>query len=163
MKNFSTEIKWAFIFIITTLLWAVLEKTLGFYSDKIEMHMFFGLLFAPIAILIYVLALKEKRKQHFEGKATWKELFISGLILTIGIAILTPLSQWIHHTHLAPEFFPNMITLTVDNGRMTPENAAIYFNLNSYIMQTVIFAISVGVVTSAVVALFIRTKKEVKS
>jgi membrane-associated HD superfamily phosphohydrolase len=163
MKHINIEIKWAFIFTAATLLWAILEKTLGFYDEKIAMHMFFGLLFAPVGIYIYILALKEKRKISLNGSATWKELFISGLILTIGVALLTPFTQWIHHTHLAPEFFPNMIAMTVGNGRMTPENAAIYFNLNSYIMQSVIFAISVGVVSSAIVAYFLRSKEVIKS
>jgi membrane-associated HD superfamily phosphohydrolase len=163
MKHFSTEIKWAFIFAAATISWAMLEKTLGFYDEKIAMHMFIGLLFAPVAIYIYVLALKEKRKLAFDKSVTWKELFISGLILTIGIAMLTPLTQWIHHTYLAPEFFTNMIAMTVNNNRMTPENAAIYFNLNSYIMQSVIFAISVGVVTSAIVAFFLGPKVVKKS
>jgi hypothetical protein len=42
---------------------------------------------------------------------------------------------------------------------MTLEEAEIHFSLMSYIQQSLIFAAFMGVLTSAIVALFTRSKK----
>ena len=63
MKNIKIEFKWAIIFTIMTLVWMLLEKTLGWHDEKIADHYWLTLLFIPIAIFMYLLALREKRRQ----------------------------------------------------------------------------------------------------
>jgi hypothetical protein len=46
----------------------------------------------------------------------------------------------------------------VENKLMTRETAELYFSLKSYIIQSSIGGLSMGVVTSAIVALFVKTK-----
>lgn len=72
--------------------------------------------------------------------------------------ILTPLSQYVTSTFITPDYFNNVITYAVSTGQMEQQAAEEYFNLKSYIMQSTIFAAVMGLVTSAVVAFFIRSK-----
>ena len=88
----------------------------------------------------------------------WSQGFISGIVVSIVVAILTPLAQYITHTFVTPDYFTNIIDHAVERGSMTREAAEEYFNLTSYILQSFFFALVVGVVTSAIVALFVRKK-----
>ena len=157
MGKRSLEIKWGLIFAGVALLWMVFEKWMGWHDEGIDKHATYTLFFFPVAILIYVLALREKRQQ-LGGAMSWKEGFISGLIIAVVVALLSPLSQYIVHTFISPEYFENIITYSVDNNLTTQEEAEAYFNLVSYMRQGFIGALIAGLFTSAVVALILRTK-----
>lgn len=159
MKKIRLEIKWALIFVVMSLLWMLLEKLFGLHSTHIDKHMYLTNLFAIPAIIIYVLALIDKKKKDYNGQMTYKQGFISGLIITVIVALFAPLTQWITSTVITPEYFPNVIAHSVDTGyHKSLEEAEAYFNLKNYIVQSVIGAIVMGVVTSAIVAIFVRTK-----
>ncbi|MEQ8706469.1 MAG: DUF4199 domain-containing protein [Phaeodactylibacter sp.] len=158
MKKYATETKWALIFCAAALAWMVFEKAMGWHGPKIEQHPYMTNIFGLVAIVIYVLALREKR-QKLGGQMTWKQGFMSGLLISIIVALLSPLTQWITHSLVSPEYFPNMIAYSIDAGYYdSPEAAAEYFNLQSYMMQGGIGAIIMGIVTSAIVAIFIQRK-----
>ncbi|MET7028661.1 DUF4199 domain-containing protein [Sediminicola luteus] len=156
MKKYSTEIKWGVIFAISTLVWMYFEKAMGWHDELIAQQLIYTNLFALVAIAIFVLALKEKRKKDFGGKMSWKQGFISGIIISIVVAILTPLTQYISNTWIAPNLFPNIINYMVETGKMTEEGAKNYFNLKSYMVQGTFGALTMGVVTSAIVAFFLK-------
>ncbi len=161
MEKIKIELKWAMIFIGMTLLWMVLEKMLGLHSTHIDMHMYLTNLYAIPAILIYVLALKDKKKQYYKGEMTYKQGFLSGLIITVIVTLFAPLTQWIISTIITPEYFPNVIAHSVETGyHSSLEEAEAYFNLNSYILQATVGTLIMGVITSAVVAFFVRTKSK---
>ena len=158
MKRFAIEIKWGIIFSVVSLLWMYLEKALGWHDELIAKHAIYTNFFGIVAIVIYVLALLDKRKNFFGDKMNWSQGFISGIVVSIVVAILTPLAQYITHTFVTPDYFTNIIDHAVERGSMTREAAEEYFNLTSYILQSFFFALVVGVVTSAIVALFVRKK-----
>ena len=159
MKNTKTEIKWALIFVVMSLLWMLLEKLVGLHSTHIDKHMYLTNLYAIPAIVVYVLALKDKKKKDYNGQMTYKQGFISGLIITVIVALFAPLTQWITSTIITPEYFPNVIAYSIETGyHKSLEEAQAYFNLKNYIVQSVVGAIVMGVVTSAIVAIFVRTK-----
>lgn len=87
---------------------------------------------------------------------TWKQGFMAGVIITIVVTIFTPLTQLISHYVISPEYFPNIIELTVDTGAKTREEAEAYFNLKNYMLLSTVFAFVVGIFTSAIVAIFTR-------
>lgn len=155
------ELKWAIIFIVVTLLWMVIEKLSGLHDKYIDKHMYVTNLFAIVAIALFVFALKDKKKNYFKGSMTWKQGFISGLYLTIFITLLTPFSQYITSEYITPDYFTNIINHSVEKGMQTQEEAEAYFNLKSYIIQATVFAFLMGLVTAAVVALFLRNKKKI--
>lgn len=158
MKNFTIEIKWALIFISMMLLWMVMERMIGLHDTRIELHPVITNFVAIPAILIYILALTDKRKNFYGGVMTYKQGFISGLFITGIVALFTPLSQYLTLTVITPHFFENMIEYSVSHNHATREEAETYFNMKNYMIQSTIFAPVMGIVTTAIVALFARKK-----
>jgi hypothetical protein len=156
MNKFKTEIKWGVIFVLATLLWNLLERLLGFHSDKIDQHAVVTMFFMIPATVIYVLALRDKRNNDLGGKMTYKQGLIAGLIITLVVTILTPLSQYLAVEVISPDYFPNMIEHSVALGEKTLDEAQDYFSLQNYMVQSLIFAPVAGIVTSLIVALFMR-------
>lgn len=159
LKNIKTEIKWALIFVVTALTWMVLERLTGLHSTHIDKHMIYTNLFAIPAVAIYVFALLDKRKNDYGGVMNYKQGFISGLIITLIVTALSPLTQLITSTLITPEYFSNIIEYSVQEDLMTRELAEDHFNLKSYIIQGLIGAPVMGVLTTAVVAFFTKNKR----
>ncbi len=162
MKNLKIEFKWAIIFVITTLIWMTLEKLVGLHDEHIAQHPIYTNLFAIPAIIMYVLALRDKRNNFYEGTMTYQQGFVTGLIMTVIIAVLSPLAQYIVSTVITPEYFPNAIRYAVNEGLLSQEQAEAQFNLQSYMIQGVIGALIMGVLTSAIVALFVRRRSTIE-
>lgn len=134
-----------------------LEKMAGLHGEHIDKHPIYTNLVAIPAILLYVFALREKKK-ILGGRITYKQAFVSGFFVSLFIALLAPLSQYFTINYITPDFFPNAQKYAVENGIMTEEGAANYFNLKSYMVRSAVGALIMGVVTTAIAALFIRTK-----
>lgn len=159
MKNFSIEIKWGLIFIISGLIWVLFEKLMGWHDENIDQQAIYSNLFGFIAVLIYFLGLRDKKKNFYNGVMDWKQGFVAGVIITIVIAILSPLSQYIASTYISPDYFSNMITYASENTPLSKEQAQAFYNLKSTMIQVVFSALAMGVVTSALVAWLIKSKK----
>ena len=157
MKKFAIEIKWGIRYAFLWILWLLIEKSSGYYESKISDYALYSMLFTFVTIFVYYVAIKEKKKDFFKDEMSWKQGCVTGIFLTIVMAILTPLCQIIFHKAIAPEFFPNMIEYSVSKGN-SKEVAENYFNLSSFIIQNIFSTLSLGVVISAVVALFLQTK-----
>jgi len=158
MKNYKIEIKWAFIFVAMTLIWMILEKIAGLHSDHIDKHYIYTNFISIPAIAVFVLALLDKRKNYYSGVMSYKQGFRSGLIITLIVTILSPLTQAITSLVISPEYFPNIIEYTVNSGQTTREEAEKFFNLKSYIIEGLIGAPIMGLITTAIVAIFTRSK-----
>jgi cobalamin biosynthesis protein CobD/CbiB len=157
MKKFSIELKWGFLFFLSGLAWMVLEKSLGWHDRLIEQHATYTLLYAPLAIFIYVIALWEKKKKTYRGRMTFLQGFLSGLVITLVVVLLTPLSQYISHSLISPNYFANIIQLTVTAGEMTLQEAEAHFNLMNYTTMSVFFAAGMGLLTTVVVMIFMKS------
>lgn len=157
MNKFKIEIKWGLIFTVFTLLWIVFERSLGWHDVHIDKHATLTNLFAIPAIILVVLTLLDKRKNYFNGKMTWKQGFLTGLGMTFVIVILSPLSMWITMQFITPHYFDNAIAFTVESGKLSQQQAEWTFSMVSYIIQSAIGAAIMGLITSAIVAIF--TKK----
>jgi hypothetical protein len=158
MNRYKTELKWSIIFVIVMLLWMGFERLMGWHGESIANHAVYTNFFAIFAIAIYVFALLDKKKTAFDGNMNWKQGFIAGLIITIIVTLLSPLTQWITHTVITPDFFENIRAHSVQEGMMTQQEAAEYFSLSGYIIQSMVGAFLMGIITSAIVALFTRKK-----
>ncbi len=161
MKNIKIEIKWAIIFSIVGLIWMVLEKITGLHGKYIDYHLYLTNLFAIPAIIVMVMALKDKKKNFYNGQMYYKKGLISGIILSIFIALISPLSQWITSYVITPEYFPNVIKRSVEIGYYkTTEEAQANFNYKNYAVQGAIGALIMGIVTTAFAMIFLRTKNK---
>ena len=159
MNKYRIEIKWAFIFAGITLLWMLLERLVGLHDKHINKHEMLTNLIAIPAIAIYILALMDKRKNYYENAMTYKQGFISGLVISIIVAILSPITQIITSKVITPDYFHNAINYTVVDGKYTRAEAEQFFNLNNYIIYGMIGALVMGVVTTAIFAFFVRNRK----
>lgn len=161
MKRYKIELKWALIFAAITLLWMWLEKATGLHDEYIDYHLYLTNLFAIPAILIFVLALKDVKRNKFGGVMSYKQGFVSGVVLTLIITLLSPLTQWITTYVITPEYFPNVIERSVEIGYYeNTEAARRNFNFENYVVQGAIGALVMGVVTTAVVMIFLRSKRK---
>lgn len=158
MNNYRIELKWGLLFVGMMLLWMLGERLVGLHDTLIAQHPTWTNLVALPAILLYVLGLRDKRDNFYGGKMSWGRGFKAGLIITAVVAILSPLSQWITSTIITPDFFTNAINYGVQEGKTTQEEAEAFFNLQNYIIMGTISAVVMGVMTSAIVALFVRRK-----
>ena len=141
-----------------TLLWMVIEKAVGLHGPLIDQHAIYTNIFAIPAILMYVLALRDKRSNFYEGRMTWVEGFLTGLKMTLVVVVLSPIGQYITHTMITPDYFNNAIAYAVESGALTEEAASDYFNLQSYMLQSMIGAAVMGLITGAIVAIFVKKK-----
>ena len=156
MNRYSVEIKWGIIFTVASILWMVVEKLMGLHGANIAKHATYSNIFAILAIGIFILALLDKRKNFFKGKMSWKQGFITGLILSLVVAILSPIAQWIILKYISPDFFTNMIAHTVEQGKLAQDLAEATYNMNSFMIQGVLGSLIMGVITSAIVAFFVK-------
>jgi hypothetical protein len=160
MKSINIEIKWAILFSIMGLVWMLLEKLSGLHSTYIDYHLYLTNLFAIPAIWVMVLALMNKKKVFYNGNITYMQGLLSGIVLSFIIALLSPLTQWITSYVITPEYFPNVIKRSVEIGYYkTTAEAEANFNYSNYAIQGAIASFVMGLVTTAVAMIFIRTKK----
>ena len=160
MKNFRTEIKWVVLFSIASIFWIAAEKIIGLHDLYISKQLLISYFFTVPTILLYVLAIREKKSVFYKGQISWQQGMVSGVYLSFGIAILSVLVQIASFKIVSPIFFDNMIKHMVTTKTMTTEAATDYFNLMSYCKQSIFGSLSVGVVLSAIVAYFVQTKKQ---
>lgn len=159
MHKIQIELKWAVIFSIIVLAWMVLERAAGLHDKYIDYHMYLTNLFAIPAIVVMVMALKNKRNQFYAGNITYVQGLVSGIILSVFIAVLSPLTQWITSYVITPEYFTNVIRRSVELGMYdNAADARANFNYKNYAVQGAIGALFMGIVTTAIAMIFIRTK-----
>ena len=158
MKNIRIEVKWGFLFILVGLIWMIFEKAMGWHDVHIDKHATYSMFFAPFAIALYVFALLDKKRNFYGGKMTYLQGLASGLLVTLIVVILSPLSQYVTSAYISPDYFSNVIAYSVSTGKMERAAAEEYFSLNSYMIQSVIGAAVMGVITAVIVAIFVRSK-----
>jgi hypothetical protein len=156
MTKYKIELKWGVIFAIIGLIWMYFEKSMGWHSTHIDKHATYTLFFFPIAVLLYIFALREK-KVSLGGSMTWKQGFISGIIIGFIVAILSPLTQYITHTIISPDYFTNIIQYAIENPQgATEEDLRSFFNLGNYIKMAMMQAPIAGAITAGIISLFLR-------
>lgn len=156
MNKRRIEIKWGVLFSIMGLAWMMLEKAVGLHDEHIDKHMVYTNLIAIPAIAIYMMALMEKRRKDYGGSLTFKQGFVSGLFITLVATILSPLTQYITSTFITPDYFANATAYVIEVGMMTEEEASSYFNLKNYMIQGLVYAPVMGILTSVIVAFAVK-------
>lgn len=154
--KYKTELKWGFIFMASMLGWMILERLVGLHSTHIDKHPTYTNLFALGATAVYVFALRDKRNTDLNGTMSWKDGFLSGVIISAIVMVLSPFGQMITHYIISPGYFPTVIKYSVEHGLQTQLEAEAYFNLKNYIIQSTMMTPIMGIVTSAVVAFFLK-------
>ena len=157
IQAFKIEIKWSIIYSIAYLLWMYFESRMGWHDSKVGLEPLYNLLFLPISIILIGLAIFDKKRNYYKNEMDWKKGFVSGIILAVLITVLNPIVLYISYNYISPSFFDNAISAAVAEG-LPLEKAKAQFNLNTAISNSVFDKLSFGVVISAAVSYFIRTK-----
>jgi len=160
----KTELKWAVIFNLAILLWMLMERLSGLHGRYLEYHYYITNVFFIPAIWLIVLALKAKKKVDYAGTMTYRQGVISGLVLTGFIAAMSPISQWITSYVISPDYFTNVIPLSVELGYFDSiPTAEAHFNFKNYVLGGLISWIVLGLVTTSIAMIFIRSPKSEES
>lgn len=160
MKKIYIELKWAVIFSITLLCWILFEKTMEWDTEGFEDFWWLTLLFAPFAILMYLLALREKRRRVFGGEMTWLQGFTSGLIISVFVALLSPLTEYVAYNFFTPGNFNTVSESSVTNNLMSRTKINDLLNINNYRWKSAFGLFGFGVLNSVIAAFFVKRKRE---
>jgi hypothetical protein len=156
----KTELKWGLIFSLASLIWVIGEYVVGLHGRFIGQQAVLTNLFFFPAVLMMYLAVREKRARlALEGQGLgFVEALLSGIAVSVVVALLSPLVQYVFHRWVNPDFFTRMIEYSVVTGKLSRELAEKHFNLNSYMLMSSMGAIGAGGMTSLVLAVLMRTK-----
>jgi hypothetical protein len=155
MKKLGIEFKWAVRFIFIYLAWAMGEKLLGLYDGNTAYFALSSVLFYLFAIVIFIAAMREKKRKIFHDRIHFRQAAVSGIYMAAFIALLVPFAQIIIYKAIAPHFLDSQIAKATAAGNT---HAAEMLSLQSIIVQTVFFMLSIGVVYAAIVAYFLQAK-----
>lgn len=163
--NLRIEIRFAVLISLLMLLWLMLEYIAGLHDRFIQYHPAITLLALTIPVGCSYLAIKEKAIQ-LGGTITFKQAFITGFFIAVFAAVLSVPTQFMFHKLVNPDFFQTMIDYSSAraaslhmNVLKAKEEATMYFNLPSYIVQCFFSTLFFGVIISLVMAWRMRTVK----
>ena len=157
MNNWKIEFKWGIIYTLMSLLWMVGEKLTGLHDQYIHLHPIYTNLILIPAIVLFVLAFREKKKS-LGVDYTFNKAFQSGIRMTLIIAALAPVATVISTQLISPDYFQNAIAYAAEQDFMTAEQASEYFSLSNYSVQSLIGAATLGIFLSAIIGFFTRVK-----
>lgn len=153
MNKYAIEIKWTAIFSIVYLIWMIFEKMLGYHSEKALQEPIFNLLFIPISVVLFYLAIKNKKKTIFNNEMEWKQGFASGIVLTLLLAITTTVVVMFTFNIISPNYFETAIEASKNK-----EVAQFNYNFPVFIKNNIFDKLSFGVVFSAIMSYLLKTK-----
>lgn len=160
MGKITIEVKWAVIFAVMQMAWMLIEKLAGLHGEHIDKHPVYTNLVAIPSILVYFFAITDKRRKYYGGFMNYRQGLLSGLIMTAFITLLVPFTLYISLYFITPDFFLNAIKYAVAFGKSTQQEAEQYFSFGNYLLQSLIFAPVIGVLTSVILAVFTRRKQK---
>jgi len=152
------ELRYAVLTSLLVLLWLITEFEIGLQDKYVSVHPYISLLAYLIPVVTYRMALREKIEEKY-GKLSFKQAFISGLLMTVFCSILAVPIQLGFHKLVNPDFFETMIMYSTEHSHYSLEQAAHYFNLQNYIIESVIGTFFVGAIISLILAFRMRTVK----
>ena len=90
---------------------------------------------------------------------TWQKAFVSGALLSLLIAGLSPGPIYVMSEFVSPDFFEIALSKGIDKG-IPEEFANQLYNLDAYIKSAIFFYLAFGIMISAVVGLIIKKRSE---
>jgi len=157
MNRFGIELKWASIITVFYCLWAFVEKSTGNHLDFKNIIILVFLFFLCM-LVIGLLAFLDKKKNYYQNKWDYKQAFIFGVFLTGITALFNPIAHYIIYNSISPDYFSNLIAYQAAKGKMNQEILEETYNFDSTMYQSMRDILSFGIVISAILAYFLKTK-----
>lgn len=156
---FRIALKYGILIVVFIFLWGILEYLAGVHVEFMEYRPVLSLLALTIPMIFIYMGIREAQKEY-AGYFTYGQAFKTGLFITLVVAVLNPLGQWIFFTVVSPEFFEaiqahhqqELLSEGVEAG-------AEEYSLISYLIWSAfIGSLVAGIVISAILAIFVRDK-----
>ena len=156
--SIKIEFRYAVLTSLVMLLWLIIEYAVGLQDTYISCYPYVSLLAFLIPVFTYRLGLIEKIDQKF-GKLNFPQAFLSCFLMNVFVCLLYIPVHLVFLNVINPDFFSNMLQYTVKNGHQTLEGAAYYFNISTFITETVLTNFVTGTIISLILAWRMRTVK----
>ena len=156
MKTYKFEIKWAIVFALMTIVWMLIEKLAGLHDQHIENHAFYTKLLSIPALIVFILAMMDKRKNFYFNVFSFKKAFNMGIVLTSMIVVLIPIIYLIVLKVISPDYLTNASEYAISSGNMNEMEARNYFDFNSILLFGIITSLFSGLIISALAALITK-------
>jgi len=164
----SLELKWGVIIGMVNMAWLYLSYYLGMHDSGLAMIQLMTLVSVLLSVIGYVLGLRAITRRFPETQ--YLEGLRSGAIIAGIVAVFAALSQVIYFKVINPGWTARMVELTrqyyLESGlpeaeaEQFAEGAKQTFGLGSYMIQSALGAIIIGMISTAVVMLFLRRKSK---
>ncbi len=142
-----------------SLMWTYLERSMGLHDSNIENHAVYSNFFGIFALAVYAMSIFDKKRNYYHGQVDWTRGFLSGLTLTVMIAVLSPLTQFVALKYISPDFIANMKAHYLAHNPAGASVADSFFSFRGMLLQGIFTIMSMGVVASAIIAWFARSKE----
>lgn len=158
--NFRIELRYAMLISLLMLLWLSGEFMIGFQDNPqlIPFHPVVSFFSIIIPVVCGWLTVRDKREM-LDDKITFGQAFVAGFVTTAFAAMLSIPVQLVFHYFINPDYFITMINFAVEQKKATYDAAQVYFNLKSYIFQSVLGTLVVGSMVALVMAWRMSTPK----
>ena len=152
----KTEIRWAVILAIVTLLWFVLEKISGFDGEFIQFHETAGWFYLIPFAMVYVMALLQKRNGDLGGSMSFMDGLKSVGLMTIIALPLMIVAAYIKISVISPDFLTNIKEYLFTTGASEADLEGA-FSTTGYLLTTAIYSLF-GIVIGGIAAFALKTK-----
>ena len=161
---FKIALKYGVLIVLFSIIWIGLEYLVGLQTEYVEFHPLITLLTLVIPLMLMYFGIREAQRSsvaHF----TYGDAFKTGVAITVVVAVLNPLLQWICYTLAFPGFFEALqanseayqLSLGVDL-EVAREQATEQYSLGTYLWQSFIGTLLGGIIIAAIIAIFVRDK-----
>lgn len=159
------EIKYALILGIIAMIWMPVEYLLGLHSQHFAIYLYTKNLFFLVPIFCIYKTMAEKKKLS-GGTLSYEKAFLSGLFMSAMVIPFTVTGQYLYYTVINPGFFSIMIDHAVLAAHQAGENplqaladAQEKYTFTRLMIESFLGPLFGGITFSAIIGLFIRTKK----
>jgi hypothetical protein len=153
MRGATNDLRWGVIFSLSGFLWMCVEYWLGLHTTRIDLHPLVSTLYAPIAVTIMTLAIRERRDDA--GDLSWADGMRAGMTVSAVAAALAAPSLWLFLHYVNRRYFSHMIAYAVQHGRPLADARA-YFNFRAFAIESTVGPLAMGLVTSVLVVAALR-------
>jgi hypothetical protein len=150
------ELRYAVLTSLATLLWLIVEFVVGFQDKYISVYPYITLLSLAVPVLCYRQAFREKRENLGSNFTLGKALF-AGFLLALLTSVFSIPVEIFFLQLINPDFMADMIRYAAIHSKQTEEAVAVYINLQSLVMETIIFTFITSIIIASVLAFRYRT------
>lgn len=158
---FRIALKYGILIVVFIFLWGVMEYMAGVHLHYLDYRPVLALLSLTIPMIFIYLGIREAQK-NYTGYFTYGQAFKTGLFISLVVAVINPIGQWIFFTTVSPEYFESIqaynqseVVALGAEERVSSGSATLG---NYLIWSAFVGALVAGIVISAILAIFVRDK-----